>query len=183
MKNWKRRWFVLEGKVLYYFHSDSDARTYFGSTSASSDSCQPLGKMVLDDAIISSAQRKTGKHWSLEVAWSDPSQRAYLIDCPDEGAFLGWMQALQDASEVRVTTTFIPKAPKLRFKVAGLCCPLCEKQVNAAFADPDVMGVGKVTVLMDKEEILVETAGADVVSIARILEERCGLIISEACTN
>lgn len=202
VKSWKRRWFVLEGKMLYYFKSEDDANRYFNTSEKRQTgvgaflmSVQPQGRIEMDDAIISSAHKKSGRRFSLEIAPHEPGAsgassssaasgvRTYVIDCEEQDNFVAWMQALKEASEARILTTFVPKAPKLRFKVAGMCCGMCEQSILDALSDPQLLGLGKVTVLAEKEEIIVETAGAEPAVIAGWIEERCGLLVGEPGTR
>jgi copper chaperone CopZ len=153
VRNWKRRWFVLTGNILYYYRAERDERVG-----------EPAGRIVLDDAHIVSAAKSTKKSLSMEVGTPD---RIYYFVAESQKDFTEWFTALKDASDTRVLTTYVESSPVFVFRLAGLVCRQCEGEIQRTLGA--LPGVRSVTVLFDEETCHVEGAGVEAPVLHRAL--------------
>eukprot|EP00736_Rhodelphis_marinus_P010551 Rmarinus@m.18454 len=79
VKNWKRRWFVLKDKNLYYFKKPSDL--------------EPKGTVNLEDVTIAHATHATKRQHCFGIY--HPGRRSYFLqaDCQDD--MLMWVNAIR----------------------------------------------------------------------------------------
>mmetsp|Transcript_12612 Transcript_12612/g.19056 ORF Transcript_12612/g.19056 Transcript_12612/m.19056 type:complete len:191 (+) Transcript_12612:49-621(+) len=117
----KKRYIVLNDRVLHvYKHKVSEKDT----------DTSPFEQIILDDCVVQSAQRTTGKKYSLEVVPNRGEDRAkahYFI-ADSEQECIAWMSALQAAAEVKQRQRERSQQiiPTILFRVAGTqglsCC-------------------------------------------------------------
>lgn len=79
LKNWKKRWFLLTEKYLFYFQNENDP--------------QPLGTILIRDCSIKLRDGKVrGKSFCFELFTHD---RNYFIQALDSKDLLGWVNDIQ----------------------------------------------------------------------------------------
>eukprot|EP00164_Ancoracysta_twista_P000809 GFYU01001065.1.p1 GENE.GFYU01001065.1~~GFYU01001065.1.p1 ORF type:complete len:130 (-),score=32.40 GFYU01001065.1:171-560(-) len=81
VKNWKRRFFVLKGNILYYFKTEGDKRDGKAAGQIDLSKCR----------TIRSAEEKTQKEYSFEITVPD---RTYYIFADNEKDKCEWMRAI-----------------------------------------------------------------------------------------
>jgi len=121
VKNWKKRWFVLKGKTLYYFNTRQDS--------------VQAGQMHLNaECEIADGSAKTGQKDSLEIRTPERTYYVYAEPSATSKADIAdWQAAL-----LRVTKKGAPKEKKgknvkaVQLWVRGIMCECCERTVHTA---------------------------------------------------
>eukprot|EP00735_Rhodelphis_limneticus_P008517 TRINITY_DN2155_c0_g1::TRINITY_DN2155_c0_g1_i1::g.12753::m.12753 TRINITY_DN2155_c0_g1::TRINITY_DN2155_c0_g1_i1::g.12753 ORF type:complete len:456 (-),score=146.91,sp/P54644/KRAC_DICDI/44.54/1e-132,Pkinase/PF00069.20/1.9e-75,Pkinase_Tyr/PF07714.12/9.4e-36,PH/PF00169.24/1.3e-23,PH_11/PF15413.1/1.1e-08,PH_3/PF14593.1/1e-05,PH_3/PF14593.1/1.6e+02,Kinase-like/PF14531.1/19,Kinase-like/PF14531.1/3.4e-05,Pkinase_C/PF00433.19/1.4e-05,PH_9/PF15410.1/9.9e-05,PH_9/PF15410.1/4.6e+03,PH_8/PF15409.1/0.00068,PH len=79
VKNWKRRWFVLKDKQLYYFKKPSDL--------------EPKGTVNLEDVTIAHATHATKRQHCFGIY--HPGRRSYFLQADTQDDMLLWVNAIR----------------------------------------------------------------------------------------
>ena len=86
VKNWKRRWFVLEWPELKYYKNPEDA--------------SPKGVVLCDEVTLSErlGQERTGKEHCIMV--HHPDRKIYYLQAENEGDMMSWVKAIRNERKV-----------------------------------------------------------------------------------
>jgi len=160
VKSWKKRWFVLKAKTLYYFNTRQDN--------------EPAGVIHLNaDCDIADGFAKTGQKDSLEIR---TPERTYYVYAPPSS------NSKNDIDEWQTALLLVTKKDKAAAKekklkkkvktvelcVRGIMCDCCEQAVRATISKHK----GVVDIEMFAEQSKVKVAGkVDIPDIISSLEE------------
>jgi len=86
VKNWKRRWFVLEWPLLHYYKTPED------STPRGSINCE---QVTLSETV---ALERTGKENCFMV--HHPERKLYFLQAEDETQMMSWVKAIRNVRKV-----------------------------------------------------------------------------------
>mmetsp|Transcript_18408 Transcript_18408/g.46817 ORF Transcript_18408/g.46817 Transcript_18408/m.46817 type:complete len:864 (-) Transcript_18408:146-2737(-) len=105
-KVWKHRWFLLSGKMLYYYKKQNDS-THLGGIDVSSSTLHPIGKgrkfcFKLEETVALTEQTSMLAQKLLEtkkISENSPNARAtttevYFFACDSDQEYTNWYKAL-----------------------------------------------------------------------------------------
>eukprot|EP01103_Thecamoeba_quadrilineata_P000114 TRINITY_DN10090_c0_g1_i1.p1 TRINITY_DN10090_c0_g1~~TRINITY_DN10090_c0_g1_i1.p1 ORF type:complete len:230 (-),score=59.08 TRINITY_DN10090_c0_g1_i1:244-933(-) len=93
-KNWKRRWFILKDKQLYYFKVEGDDRF--------------IGQISLVDAIVLPAEETTKRRFSFEIY--HPGRQSFFACADTKEQLEEWMEAFQRDKNSMVAKMEVPSS-------------------------------------------------------------------------
>ena len=103
-KNWKKRWFIVQGNYLFYFKTKavraSSLPSYpLHSTQKVLTPAQdptPIRAVQLDNCSVYKSSRP-GRPHLIEIASTD-FERVFIIEAPNESVCEDWVQVIEGAS-------------------------------------------------------------------------------------
>ena len=80
-KGWQRRWFMLKGNMLFYYHNPHDT--------------EPIGLIVLEGCSINSCSTD---NTTFSITFQCGGSRTYNLCADDEESCTAWVNSLQRSS-------------------------------------------------------------------------------------
>ena len=80
-KGWQRRWFMLKGNMLFYYHNPHDT--------------EPIGLIVLEGCSINSCSTD---NTTFSITFQCEGSRTYNLCADDEESCTAWVNSLQRSS-------------------------------------------------------------------------------------
>eukprot|EP01114_Cavostelium_apophysatum_P018769 TRINITY_DN5882_c0_g1_i1.p1 TRINITY_DN5882_c0_g1~~TRINITY_DN5882_c0_g1_i1.p1 ORF type:complete len:962 (+),score=265.98 TRINITY_DN5882_c0_g1_i1:189-3074(+) len=93
-KSWKKRYFIIKDKVMYYFDNNEEN---IRKTVANANSLSPQGHFPLEGSKVEYAQEKTKKEFSFEII---ANNRSYLLSANTQQDVNRWIEAIQRAGGI-----------------------------------------------------------------------------------
>ena len=134
-KNWKRRWFVLNDHVLYYFKDQSGVSLG--------------GFSVADARVLPTPASEAKKPFAFSVI---TPHRTYNLIADTQTDMEEWIGDMQERSpHGAAQSRDAPEEPDVLLSVKGVVSERCVVTVKAALAD--LSGVERVNVSMSRQEV------------------------------
>jgi PH domain len=131
-KTWKKRYFVLEQRLLSYYQSPGDA--------------QVKGVAALDNCVVRVADSKTGKTHTFEIY--HPSRRVFYIQAESDQERDDWMVALRKNIGANAAETEAKKRAALEKQLS-----LLSQQLSAAVEHSEQQRVELELLELDKQTL------------------------------